>query len=51
MTIKEQLNAMPRYAAIMEEAKIRLFSMDMALGGATILPHKLGREFFFLQLR
>jgi hypothetical protein len=51
MTTKKQLDAMHLYAAIMEEAKIRLFSIDMALGGATILPHQLVREFCFLQLR
>ena len=51
MTTKKQLDAMHLYAAIMEEAKIRLYSIDMALGGATILPHQLVREFCFLQLR
>src|SRR5205823_2168695 len=34
-----------------EEAKLRLNSIDMALGGVSILPHQLVREFCFLQLR
>jgi hypothetical protein len=47
----KQNDSINLYAAIMEEAKLRLNSIDMALGGATILPHQLVREFCFLQLR
>jgi hypothetical protein len=47
----KQVAAIALYAAIMEEAKIRLNSIDMALGGVTILPHQLVREFCYLQLR
>jgi hypothetical protein len=51
MVTKKQNEAINLYAAIMEEAKIRLNSIDMALAGTTILPHQLVREFCFLQLR
>jgi len=47
----KQRAALDLYAELMEEVKIRISSMDMAMQGRTGLPGALAREFCFLQLR
>ena len=47
----KQLVALQQYAAIMEEIKIRLSSMDVAFAGGFRIQGQLVREYCFLQLR
>jgi len=47
----EKAPASGLYAALMEEVKIRLSSIDSALAGRMDLPSPIVREFCFLQLR
>ena len=39
------------YAGLMEEIKVRLFSIDLAVSGSINLPHQLLHEYCHLQLR
>jgi hypothetical protein len=48
---KQQLEASNLYADLLEEAKIRIFSIDAAINGRTALPAPLVREYSYLQLR
>jgi hypothetical protein len=43
--------AMSLYGGLMEEIKVRLFSIDMAVSGSIELPHQLLHEYCYLQLR
>lgn len=47
----KQLEALSLYANMMEEIKIRLWSIEMALNGGTPFPGILVREYCYLQLR
>lgn len=52
MPTKRQLTIIENYRLMMEEAKLRLASIDAALSGLiTIIPLPALREFCFLQLR
>ncbi len=51
MSNGRKMRALGLYAAIMEEVKIRLSSIDSALAGQVQLPGAIVREFCFLQLR
>jgi len=48
---EQQQDAINRYAALLEEAKIRISSIAGAIGGRTGLPASLVQEFSYLQLR
>jgi len=48
---KEQQEAINLYAAILEEARIRLSSITAATGDSTGLPTQLAMEYCYLQLR
>jgi hypothetical protein len=50
-THTQQQDAINRYAALLEEAKLRLSSIAGAIGGSTGLPGPLVQEFSYLQLR
>jgi hypothetical protein len=43
--------ALKLYVGLMEEAKVRFYVIDMAIGGRTGLPERGVREFCYLQLR
>jgi hypothetical protein len=43
--------ALTLYVALMEEAKVRFYVIDMAISGRTGLPERGVREFCYLQLR
>lgn len=51
MSNGERARVLGLYAAIMEEVKIRLSSIDSAVAGRVQLPGAIVREFCFLQLR
>jgi hypothetical protein len=48
---KQQLDASDLYAALLEEAKIRIASIDATISGRAGLPAPLVREYSYLQLR
>jgi hypothetical protein len=50
-TDKQRGDAMRLYAGVMEEIKVRLFSIDMAVSGSMELPQQLLHEYSHLQLR
>jgi hypothetical protein len=48
---KREQAAIDLYANLMEEAKVRFYLINMAVGGKTGLPERGVREFCFLQIR
>jgi hypothetical protein len=48
---KREQAAIDLYANLMEEAKVRFYLINMAIGGKTGLPERGVREFCYLQIR
>jgi hypothetical protein len=48
---QQQLDAANLYADLLEEAKVRIFSIDAVIGGGAGIPDPLAREYAYLQLR